>query len=99
VHQLGVELEQGLAAGADDQRVGVLDVGGPMTCDRRDELVGRLELAATGAVGADEVGVAPARAATRPLVAVLLEAGPQVAAGEAQNTAGRPAFAPSPCSV
>ena len=53
------------------------------------------ELAAARAVHADEIGVAEGADGRG---AVLLAPAPQVAAGEAQNTAGRPAWPPSPCS-
>src|SRR5262249_14298067 len=74
-----VHLEQRFAAGADDERpaAGARRPGG---ADRRGEVGRAGEEAAAGAVGADEVGVT--ERADRPR-AVLLAAGPEVAAGEA----------------
>src|SRR5262249_36087886 len=74
-----VELEQGLAAGADDEPLPMPVQGGPASRDRVGQLVGGPELATIGA-DADKVRVA--EAADR-VGAVLLTAGPEVAAGEA----------------
>ena len=78
-----VELQQRFAAGADDVgRAGLAAIGvfGPLRVDRLRERIGGSELPAALPVGADEVGVAEAAYG---LLAVLLSAGPQVAAGEA----------------
>src|SRR6185312_1607536 len=74
-----VELEQRLAAGADDE-ARRRRLGGPGAADGAGELRRRRETAAARAVGADEIGVA--EAAYR-VGAVRLAAAPQVAAGEA----------------
>ena len=95
---VGVELQQRLAAGADDEAAGpAVGAAGQCAATRAGQVVGGAELAAAGAVGADEVGVAePADRASR---------GPprgpvhRLQPAKRQNTAGRPALAPSPCSV
>src|SRR5262249_42509799 len=50
--------------------------------------VGGAEAAAAGTIGADEVGVAPGRAAARATAAILGAPAPQVAPGEAQEHGG-----------
>src|SRR6185437_8380453 len=74
-----VELQQRLAAGADDE-ARRRALGRPGAPDRAGEIRGRGEAAAARAVGADEIGVA--EAAYR-VGAVGLAAAPQIAAGEA----------------
>ena len=86
-HELGVHLQERLAAGADDETRAAAVGARPPRRDRSRELVGRPELAATVAVGTDELGVAE-RAHRRG--AVLLVPGPEVAAREAAEH-GRPA--------
>ena len=85
VHQRRVELQQRLAAGADDELA--LGRAVPRQVDRVRQRVGARERAAAGAVGAHEVGVA--EAADGPL-AVALVAAPQVAAREAAEHRGSP---------
>src|SRR5262249_25079594 len=71
-----VDLQERLAAGQHDKAA--LAALPPLRFNRGSEGVGRV-LAAAGAVGADEVGVAEF---ANGLGAVLLAAGPQIAAGK-----------------
>ena len=68
----------------------------PALGDGVGELGGAAELAAVRAVGADEVGVAERADGGR---AILLAPVQRLQPAKRQKTAGRPALAPSPCSV
>ena len=70
-------------------------LGRPLRIDGRGQISGGNELAPALAVRAHEIGVAElADGAGAGFVTV-----PQVAARKRQNTAGRPAWRPSPCRV
>jgi hypothetical protein len=81
-----VKLQERLTAGAHDQWLSTA-AGGPLSCDGRREVIRRRELADTGAICADEVGVTELADG---LGTVFLATGPQVAASKSTKH-GRPA--------
>jgi len=91
VDEGGIQLQQGLTAGADHQ----FRVPCP-TAPHRIDMVGQgyraRAFAAAVAIGADEIGVAEI---TDGGGAVALQSAPQIAAGEAQEDGGDTAVIPS----
>ena len=76
VEQRDIELEQGLAAGADHERRAAAGPGG---CDRGGERLGVGEFPAAGSVGPEEVGIAERADRVGP---VLLPPGPEITSGK-----------------
>ena len=98
VDERRVELQQRLAAGAHDERSRAAHVrDGQRRRDGVGERRRRVANLPPSGPDADEIGVAErgtiasARSASRPVH--------RLQPAKRQNTAGRPAFAPSPCSV
>lgn len=87
VDQRLVDLKQGFAAGTDDQRSGRLAAVGPLRSDCIGQVGRCLEASSARAVGADDIGVAELADG---LVAILLAAGPQVAARKPAEDGGTP---------